>query len=123
MWSVAAGPRSQRDSTTPCGPARWDSHCGSVLSGTMSEQLRTWRSTSERAHELVKPTLRSADVEEPGPRSVCLSATSDSPWDRGPLKIGDWWAVQVRLGRERSAAAHLSSRGYETFLPCYLHRR
>jgi transcription termination/antitermination protein NusG len=37
---------------------------------------------------------------------------------------GDWWAIQVRPGRERLAATHLTLRGYDVFLPHYLeHRR
>ena len=35
----------------------------------------------------------------------------------------DWWAVQIRAGREKSAAAHLRLHGYEIFLPCYLAHR
>jgi transcription antitermination factor NusG len=35
-----------------------------------------------------------------------------------------WFAVQVFAGRERLAANHLMSRGYDVFLPCYFeHRR
>lgn len=38
--------------------------------------------------------------------------------------IKEWWAVQVRAGREWLPATHLSLRGYEIFLPTYVeHRR
>jgi transcription antitermination factor NusG len=36
---------------------------------------------------------------------------------------GDWFAVQVRAGREALAARHLRTRGYEVFLPTYRERR
>lgn len=37
---------------------------------------------------------------------------------------GQWWGVQVRVGRESLAATHLKLRGYEIFLPSYIeHRR
>lgn len=35
----------------------------------------------------------------------------------------DWFAVQVRTGRERLSASHLRLRGYEVLLPCYCERR
>ena len=31
----------------------------------------------------------------------------------------EWFAVQVRAGREHHSASHLLQRGYEVFLPCY----
>jgi transcriptional antiterminator NusG len=37
--------------------------------------------------------------------------------------MGEWFAVQVRAGREQLAATHLGIRGYEVFLPCYRERR
>ena len=36
---------------------------------------------------------------------------------------GQWFAVQVRTGRELLSAQHLQSRGYEVFLPRYRERR
>lgn len=41
---------------------------------------------------------------------------------RSPL-ARDWFAAQVRAGREHLCAEHLSVRGYEIFLPCYCERR
>jgi transcription antitermination factor NusG len=35
----------------------------------------------------------------------------------------EWFAVQVRTGREHVAAHHMRSRGYHVFLPCYTERR
>jgi transcription termination/antitermination protein NusG len=35
----------------------------------------------------------------------------------------EWFAVQVRGGREQSCAEQLRVRGYEIFLPCYRERR
>jgi transcription antitermination factor NusG len=35
----------------------------------------------------------------------------------------DWFAVQVRAGREQLSARHLQQRGYEVFLPCCVERR
>lgn len=35
----------------------------------------------------------------------------------------EWFATQVRVGREHSCARHLRVRGYEVFLPCFLQNR
>lgn len=35
----------------------------------------------------------------------------------------EWFAVQVRTGREHLAARHIRSRGYQVFLPCYTETR
>lgn len=35
----------------------------------------------------------------------------------------DWFAVQVRAGREAFSAEHLQARGYDVFLPWYLEQR
>lgn len=39
------------------------------------------------------------------------------------MSTEDWFAVQVRAGRERFCAEHLQARGYEVFLPCYYEQR
>ena len=36
------------------------------------------------------------------------------------LDVPQWFAAQVWAGREQLSARHLSVRGYEIFLPCYL---
>ena len=42
----------------------------------------------------------------------------------GATDDAEWFATQVRVGREHSCARHLQMRGYEVFLPCYVeHRR
>jgi transcription antitermination factor NusG len=67
--------------------------------------------------------LRRVDAEQfpcPPPR---FEGAAGSLADRSQ-STADWWAIQVRPGREHSAAEHLQLRGYETLLPCYVdHRR
>ena len=42
----------------------------------------------------------------------------------GPGERGhEWFAVQVRSGREHLCARHLQMRGYNVFLPCYYEQR
>jgi transcription termination/antitermination protein NusG len=45
------------------------------------------------------------------------------PQHDGLLPAVDWFAVQVRAGRERLVAVHLRSRGYDVFLPQHRERR
>lgn len=42
-----------------------------------------------------------------------------------PCSAGDveWFATQVRVGREHVCARHLHARGYEVFLPCHTEYR
>lgn len=44
-------------------------------------------------------------------------------WHVGDERASEWFAVHVWTGREQSCARHLSARGYEVFLPCYLEQR
>lgn len=39
------------------------------------------------------------------------------------LDSTEWFATQVRIGREHHCAHHLQMRGYEVFLPCYSENR